>query len=418
VLWKDMGRQSLRRVLKRSCPSGEVQFDDFLQSLRIGGHINAKSLSDLELRRLYRGAKLEACAPGTVISSHDITPVLVDTLVGFLGLEGTHADPKQKKAANAATPATDATDVDGKNDGGNEDDFKSLLREAREIIGAIPVVKSPPTATATVATVAGRAGKSRATATATATARIAVSARSDGADDATATAVVDHSKPKQPRRALSAPKQRYGPPQSKSSRAPSTSRASSRGATRSRTPDARRRPSSSRAPSNSRGRRASSASARPRPSTAPAPPTNDSVPGDDEQQPDLDASPKELSYAERAVADAQRRQAWRTKQQEAQDERARTVASGRPGGKPVRKRTPAAQARFLEQMDQNEQARKQRLTEMRKEATREVQAKVLKCVLSYSPPIQSQHFTSSLLPWDLVDCSGGLVTWLVGACLF
>ena len=68
------------------------------------------------------------------------------------------------------------------------------------------------------------------------------------------------------------------------------------------------------------------------------------------------------------------------KQQEAQQERARTVASGRPGGKPVRKRTPAAQARFLEQMDQNDQARKHRLSEMREEASRAVQAKVLKCV--------------------------------------
>ena len=94
----------------------------------------------------------------------------------------------------------------------------------------------------------------------------------------------------------------------------------------------------------------------------------------------LDASPKELSYAERALADAQRRQAWRDKQQEAQQERARTVSSGRPGGKPVRKRTPAAQARFLEQMDQNDQARKQRLSEMREEASRTVKVKILKCV--------------------------------------
>eukprot|EP01043_Picozoa_sp_COSAG02_P032128 COSAG02_NODE_2132_length_9721_cov_44.831324_5_plen_1239_part_00 len=377
-LWKDMGRQSLRRVLNRSCPSGEVQFDDFLQSLRIGGHINAKLVSDLELRRLFRGAKLQSCGPGITVSSHDITPLAVDSLVSFLGLENTHAELKQK-VADATGTDVDATTAD-------EDgiDFTALLREAREVIGAIPVAKSPPTTTATVATAStGRNGKPRAIVTATATARIAVGVRSGLDEPSSARVNVDHSKPKQkqPRRPLSAPKQRYVPPAAKSDgRTSSTARANSRGPTRSRTPDARRHPaSSSRAGSNSRGRRASSAS-RGRPSTAPAPPQVDATKAMVVEERTLDASPKELSYAERALEDAQRRQAWLAKQQEAQQERARTVASGRPGGKPVRKRTPAAQARFLEQMDQNDQARKHRLSEMREEASRAVQAKVLKCV--------------------------------------
>ena len=382
VLWKDMGRQSLRRVLKRSCPSGDVQFDDFLQSLRIGGHINAKLLSDLELRRLFRGAKLESCDPGTTVSTHDITPVTVDALVSFLGLESTHAELKQK-VADATGTSAEATATHG-----DEIDFTALLREAREVIGAIPVVKSPPTTTATVVTAvattaAVRSGKPRATATATATARIA--ARNGTDEPTSACTSVDHSRPKQkqPRRPLSAPKQRYVPsPARLDGRASSTARA--RGPIRSRTPDARTRPASStRAASNSRGRRASSASSRPRPSTAPAPQVAiqaDATQATMIEERGLDASPKELSYAERALADAQRRQAWRDKQQEAQQERARTVASGRPGGKPVRKRTPAAQARFLEQMDQNDQARKQRLSEMREEASRTVKVKILKCV--------------------------------------
>ena len=46
-------------------------------------------------------------------------------------------------------------------------------------------------------------------------------------------------------------------------------------------------------------------------------------------------------------------------------EQVRMVASGRPGGKPVRKRTAAAQQRFLEQLAQNEEARQQRLTGLR-----------------------------------------------------
>jgi hypothetical protein len=123
----------------------------------------------------------------------------------------------------------------------------------------------------------------------------------------------------------------------------------------------------------------------------------------------LDASPKELSYAERALEDAQRRQAWIAKQQAAQDERARTVASGRPGGKPVRKRTPAAQARFLEQMDQNDQARKHRLSEMREEASRAVQAKILKCAHVYYllPQHVIKFFIAATNSIELVTPCGG-----------
>ena len=55
------------------------------------------------------------------------------------------------------------------------------------------------------------------------------------------------------------------------------------------------------------------------------------------------------------------------------------VASGRPGGKPVRKRTAAAQQRFLEQLAQNEEARQQRLTGLRKEASKQVKVEVLQC---------------------------------------
>lgn len=388
VLWKDMGRQSLRRVLKRSCPSGKVQFDDFLQSLRIGGHINAKLLSDLELRRLFRSAKLESCAPGTTVSSHDITPLPVDTLVSFLGLESTHAEPK-KNVADAADTKVDANVKE------DEFDFKALLREAREVIGTIPVVRSPPTATATVATAAvtaDRSGKPRATATASAVYRMT----SHGTDEPTpASAPVDHStsKRKQPRRPLSAPKQRYAESATKQPRRASPTARASR--TRSKTPDTRGRPASSlRAASNSRGRRALSASCRPRPSTAPTPTREDATQMMMADERDLDASPKELSYAERALADAQRRQAWRAKQQEVQEERARTAASGRPGGKPVRKRTPAAQARFLEQMDQNDQARKQRLLELRKEASQEVQAKVLRCAM-FVVPVYTELFPSA-----------------------
>ena len=373
MLWKDMGRQSLRRVLRRSCPSGEVHFDDFLQSLRIGGHINARSLSDLELRRLYKGAKLELSVPGTVVNSHDITPLAIDALVGFLGLESTHAEPKQKKTvadvANAPEGGAGKADAVAAASAAEGDvDFKALLREARELIGAIPVVKSPPTATATVATAAiaqVRGSRSKATATA----RVAVSA--------TVAAAVDHSKPKQ-RRPLSAPKQRYeGRGEYEQGRATSTARSRSRGPVRSRTPDARRPASSTRAASRNRSRPVSAT--RTRPSTAPAPPAAATpAPAEGSEEVRGDASPQELTYADRAVADAQRRQAWIAKKQEQEEERSRTAASGRPGGKPVRKRSAAAQARFLEQMDQNEQSRKERLAAMKTEATQEMKAKVLK----------------------------------------
>lgn len=61
------------------------------------------------------------------------------------------------------------------------------------------------------------------------------------------------------------------------------------------------------------------------------------------------------------------------------------VASGRPGGKPVRKRTAAAQQRFLEQLAQNEEARQQRLTGLRKEASKQVKVEVLQCATTPTP---------------------------------
>ena len=67
------------------------------------------------------------------------------------------------------------------------------------------------------------------------------------------------------------------------------------------------------------------------------------------------------------------------------------VASGRPGGKPVRKRTAAAQQRFLEQLAQNEEARQQRLTGLRKEASKQVKVEVLQCATTPTP--------AALLPW-------------------
>lgn len=146
---------------------------------------------------------------------------------------------------------------------------------------------------------------------------------------------------------------------------------------RSRTPDARRPASSTRAASRNRSRPVSAT--RTRPSTAPAPPAAATpAPAEGSEEVRGDASPQELTYADRAVADAQRRQAWIAKKQEQEEERSRTAASGRPGGKPVRKRSAAAQARFLEQMDQNEQSRKERLAAMKTEATQEMKAKVLK----------------------------------------
>ena len=62
------------------------------------------------------------------------------------------------------------------------------------------------------------------------------------------------------------------------------------------------------------------------------------------------------------------------------------VASGRPGGKPVRKRTAAAQQRFLEQLAQNEEARQQRLTGLRKEASKQVKVEVLQCATTQPLP--------------------------------
>eukprot|EP01045_Picozoa_sp_COSAG04_P000094 COSAG04_NODE_2_length_56781_cov_25.092252_18_plen_1042_part_00 len=167
-LWKDMGRQSLRRVLRHACPSGEVQFEDFLRSLRTRGHITDKALSDAELRRLYRGAKRDARqaeadgnADAPAINHHDIRPVPVDSLVQYLGLETTHvAGPSQRrkapsgKAADAAEPAKSAEDAV---------DFSDLLREARSHIAElIPIVAHDEPAVAT-ATASAETGTARST---------------------------------------------------------------------------------------------------------------------------------------------------------------------------------------------------------------------------------------------------------------